>query len=149
MPEIRRQLRPRQVPCLRRAQRVKRLGFFASVLAPFLCQCALIALLQWRSFPYLDAAHITLIIVAFGSIICLPWCIWVGNRAALHIRMRALDLHGRVCQSCAYELPDEESGTCPECGTAFTLLANQEAWGCAPRPTSACERSEASDRRST
>lgn len=37
--------------------------------------------------------------------------------------------HGALCTKCEYLLPDDESGTCPECGTRYTRQSNAVFWG--------------------
>lgn len=46
-------------------------------------------------------------------------------RALKTVRTR----HGAVCTKCEYPLPDDESGTCPECGTYYTRQSNAVFWG--------------------
>ncbi len=36
---------------------------------------------------------------------------------------------GRSCTKCEYPLPDDESGTCPECGKSYTRQSNAAFWG--------------------
>ncbi|MBL8760015.1 MAG: hypothetical protein JNL50_01815 [Phycisphaerae bacterium] len=44
-------------------------------------------------------------------------------------RNTAIARRGAVCTECAYALPDNDSGTCPECGQAYTRASNAEFWG--------------------
>lgn len=47
---------------------------------------------------------------------------------ALPLKRRARDRGGMVCIGCAYDLPDEDAGRCPECGRDFTRAENRRLW---------------------
>ncbi len=60
----------------------------------------------WRMWLFVFPLHVFLIILL--PIVLYPYLLFVKKR---HRRK-----HG-LCMKCAYDLTDNESGTCPECGT--------------------------------
>lgn len=75
------------------------------------------ALADWSlvaSLAYAVIAMFVLVPMAFRNI--------RGRQLA---RRRA----GCSCTMCEYSLPDDESGTCPECGTSYTRQSNAAFWG--------------------
>jgi len=59
--------------------------------------------------------------------------IGAGALAYMLLRVRPLSQRakargGMVCIECAYDLPDEDTGRCPECGRDFTRDENRHLW---------------------
>jgi predicted RNA-binding Zn-ribbon protein involved in translation (DUF1610 family) len=99
----------------------------AAILFAFLAFVTLWLLISWRSSGSLSVRPIMV------AALMLPML--MGAAFALHahgvhrMRTAVLDHRGAVCTKCEYPLPDDESGTCPECGTFYTRQSNAAFWG--------------------
>lgn len=108
------------IPCLRRATMV----FFAFMGVPLAWAISnLIITLTVGPPPIWLSMSISVGMVLF--------CVGVIAYIILRVRPlteRAKARGGMVCIECAYDLPDEDTGRCPECGRDFNRDENRRLW---------------------
>lgn len=103
------------------------MGFLAALFAMAISASA------WTAFESLRSPEPSSLLPLISVTIAVVIAAWIGF--ALFIRGGRRDLaavrarHGAVCTKCEYPLPDDESGTCPECGTPYSRQANAAFWG--------------------
>ncbi len=110
-----------KIPYLRPAMRILHVCMAVSFV------WLLVTLSQLVSFSKFAPAWVivpSLVVSGVG----LAVAIWFYFRARRLFR-RAQSTDGAVCPGCTYTLPNDDAGTCPECGRPFTREENRQLWG--------------------
>lgn len=77
-----------------------------------------------RAIP-LPYAAVAIFLASLGT---LGVARWLGARRAERLRLHAAKVRWSLCFSCGYQLPPEETGVCPECGSSFAAAVNAQRW---------------------